>query len=142
MLFNHLSYAAELEIEHPGPEGQCAGARLELKMDQGHQVGDVGAGWRRIRPHFQTGDQVELPPFPLWRSQGQLLIQPVDFEELESFRPDGEEAKEEGAEELLDQDLKPLVVIRCIDPRHHRLPLAPGSQRPTKEQQANRSGPT
>ena len=98
---------------------------LHLDMDQGHQVGHARAGRRRTGPQPQLGHQVELPPLPLRRCQEQLLVQPVDLDELEPRRPGGEEAEEEGLEELLEQHLEALVVIRTVGLRHDRLPVAP-----------------
>jgi hypothetical protein len=96
--------AAELDVvvEHPWPEGHCAGSRLELDMDQRHQVGHVRAGRWRPGPQFQPGHEVELPLFALRRCQKELLVEPVDLGELEPLRPGREEAKEKGLEEFLE----------------------------------------
>ena len=83
-----------------------AGSRLQLEMDQGHQVGHPARGGGPPGCSFKPGHQVELPSLPLRRCQEQLLVQPVDIDELEPRRPVGEEAEEEGVEELLDQNLE------------------------------------
>ena len=49
-------------------------------------------------------------------------------EELEPRRPGGEEAEEEGLEELLEQHLEALVVIRTGGLRHDRLPVEPNPE--------------
>ena len=48
--------------------------------------------------------------------------------ELEPRRPVGEEAEEEGLEELLEQHLEALVVIRTGRLRHDRLPVGPNPE--------------
>ena len=90
------------------------------------------AGRRAAGPQLQACHQVELPSLPLRRCQEQFLVQPVDIGELEPRRPVGEEAKEEGLEELLDQHLEALVVIGGVGLRHARNPVAASeSQEPS-----------
>ena len=81
------------KLSDPRPEDDGAGPRLQLDVDQGHQVGHARAGRWRVRSQPQPGHQVELPLLSLRRCQEQLLVQPVDVDELEPRRPVGEEAE-------------------------------------------------
>jgi hypothetical protein len=75
-----------------------------------------------------AGHRVELPLLRLRRCQEQLLVQPVDLEELEPRRLGGEEANEKRLEELVEQHVEALVVIQTGGLRHDRLPVEPNSE--------------
>ncbi len=60
-------------VEHPGPEGRARCPRLDLDVDQRHQVGRAGAGQRRMGPQLQPGDQVELALLALRRRRNSSL---------------------------------------------------------------------
>jgi hypothetical protein len=66
--------------------------------------------------------------------QEQLLVQPVDVEEVEPLRPGGEESRKESLEKLLQEHHEALVVIRNGGLRHDRLPVGPNPKAGTDDQ--------
>ena len=115
----------DVVLEHPRPEGQGAGARLHLEMDQGHQVGRRLRGAAGRRAAASAGHQVELPSSRLAAVPGRVPCPASRCRRTRTAPPSRGRSKEEGLEELLDQDLEALVVIGCVGLRHDRVPVAP-----------------
>ena len=91
----------DVVLEHPRAERRGAVWRLNLDMDQRHQVGHARAGRWRAGPEFQAGHQVELPLFPLRGCQEQLLVPPVNRDELEPRRPGGKKQRKNASKNSL-----------------------------------------
>ena len=70
------------------------------------------ARWRSVGPLVQPGHESELRLLAPRRNQEQVLVEPVDGGEVEAFGPGEKEAEEELPEEILEQHLEALVVIR------------------------------
>ena len=79
----------------------------------GDSVGPEDGGENHVNYSFRAmaRDQVEVAFLSLRRSEKDLLVQPVDVLEVETFCPGGKEAQEELAKELLQQHLEPLVMV-------------------------------
>src|SRR5262245_9485383 len=81
-------------------------------MDQRHQFVVARTGRRHAGPEAHARDQVKVTFLALGRGQEHFLVQPGDVTEVETRRPQGAEAQEELREDLLEQHLQALVVVR------------------------------
>ena len=126
----------DVVVEHPRPEGEGAGSRLHLDVDQGHQVGHARAG-RRRRAAAAAGPPGRAAASRPAAVPGTAPCPASRCRRTRTAPPSRGRSKEEGLEELLEQHLEALVVIRAGGLRHDRLPVEPDPEgrdrRPTRK---------
>lgn len=84
---------------------------FNLAVDQREEFGHPLARQGGARLEGNSGHQIEEALLTLGWSKENLLVEPLDLSEVEAGDPVGKETAEELVEELLQQNLEPLVVV-------------------------------